>query len=566
MSFDSSGAYKYSFIYMANSKIFIFSFHFFSFFTFFNFFIIFFNCKLVTFLIFDYYFFGDRKIFNSQLNMDASKFSPSTLVLTTAVTASVVSIGATLGVQALLLREKRRALEEEVETKTQQSKNTIQLNEFGIPTNRSVTPAASNGGGATKKPLFGGESTNSSITAHDEDLIQEQLARNRAFLGEEGLQKVRNSFVVVVGAGGVGSWVATMLVRSGVSKIRIIDFDQVTLSSLNRHANATLADVGTPKVIAMERHLKQIAPWCEIESVVALWDKNKQGYDTMLSKGNPTWVVDAIDNIDTKVDLLDFCYNVLKVPVISAMGAGCKSDPTRVNIADISLSLEDPLARSTRRRLRQRGIVTGIPVVFSAEKPSPEKAALLPLSETAHEEGPVDQLAVLQDFRVRILPVLGPLPAIFGLTIATHILTITANYPGVTDPLQGGYSLAGKRRSKLYDSALQSLAGQLARLHWSNQRVPIDMNDVGYLIEEVFRGKSPISGESTKLSITLWNPPTVPEFVDFNNLVVLTKEEQKIHEKEILRGGKSLDSVYSKNALAIVNKRLEEQKWYSQFR
>lgn len=501
--------------------------------------------------------------------MDTSKFSPTTLVLTTAAAASVVSVAATLGVQAFLLREKRRALEEEVEAKTSSIDSSVPLNEFGIP----ITSTANSNSEKekqdkpAKKPLFGNTDSNGK-PEYDEELIDEQLARNRAFLTPAGLDKVRNSFVVIVGAGGVGSWAATMLVRSGVSKIRLIDFDQVTLSSLNRHATATLADVGTPKVVSMAKYLKQVAPWCEIEPVVALWDKNKPGYDTMISEGNPDWVVDAIDNIDTKVDLLEFCVSTLKVQVISAMGAGCKSDPTRVNISDISLSLEDPLARSTRRRLRLRGVVTGIPVVFSQEKPSPEKAALLPLSETAAEEGPIDQLAVLKDFRVRILPVLGPLPAIFGLTIATHILTMTAGYPGVTDPLQGGYSLAGKRRAKLYDSALQSLAGQLARLRWQNQRVPIDANDVGYLVEEVYRGKSPISGESTKLCISLWEKPSAetPERVEFSNLVVLSKEEQRTHEKRVLLGGEPLSAVYTEDQIRIVQKRMEEERWYNQFR
>lgn len=493
--------------------------------------------------------------------MDTSKFSPGTLILTTAVAASLISIGATLGIQTFLLRERRRALEQEVEAKTSSSESSIQLNEFGIPISET---ASHKNEVPSKMPLFG-EQKQQNISAYDEELVAEQLARNRAFLGPAGLEKVRDSFVVIVGAGGVGSWAATMLVRSGVKKIRIIDFDQVTLSSLNRHATATLADVGSPKVLAMARYLRQIAPWCEIDPVVKLWDKNKPGYDTMISEGNPNWVVDAIDNIDTKVDLLDFCYNKLKVQVISAMGAGCKSDPTRINIADISLSLEDPLARSTRRRLRQRGIVTGIPVVFSAEKPSPEKAALLPLSESAAEEGPIDQLAVLKDFRVRILPVLGPLPAIFGLVIATHILTMTAEYPGVTDTLQGGYSLAGKRRTKLYDSALQSVAGQLARLRWQNQRVPIDINDVGYLIEEVYRGRSPISGETTKLCISMWNKPS-EERVDFSNLVVMTKDEQRIHEKRVLIGSEPLTAVYSEAELTLIQKRREEEHWYEQFR
>jgi tRNA A37 threonylcarbamoyladenosine dehydratase len=157
-------------------------------------------------------------------------------------------------------------------------------------------------------------------------LILEQLARNRVFLGDEGLQKVQDAYVVVVGCGGVGSWAATMLVRSGVGKIKLVDFDQVTLSSLNRHAVATLADVGTPKVMALRKHLEQVAPWVEIDATNELW--NKENGERLLA-GNPTYVVDAIDNIETKVDLLHFCHS-RGIPVISSMGAGCKSDPTRV--------------------------------------------------------------------------------------------------------------------------------------------------------------------------------------------------------------------------------------------
>jgi tRNA A37 threonylcarbamoyladenosine dehydratase len=153
------------------------------------------------------------------------------------------------------------------------------------------------------------------------------LARNRVFLGDDGLQKVRDAFVIVVGCGGVGSWAATMLVRSGVGRVRLVDFDQVTLSSLNRHAVATLADVGTPKVLALRKHLEQVAPWVEIDARNALWNKEN---GEMLLSGQPTFVIDAIDNIDTKVDLLHYC-KTNGIPVISSMGAGCKSDPTRVS-------------------------------------------------------------------------------------------------------------------------------------------------------------------------------------------------------------------------------------------
>lgn len=118
-----------------------------------------------------------------------------------------------------------------------------------------------------------------------------------------------------------------MLVRSGVGKIRLIDFDQVTLSSLNRHAVATLADVGTPKVFALRKHLEQVAPWVDIEVRNELWNKEKG--DALLT-GEPTIVIDCIDNMETKVDLLHYCHS-RGIQVISSMGAGCKSDPTRVS-------------------------------------------------------------------------------------------------------------------------------------------------------------------------------------------------------------------------------------------
>ncbi|ODV88153.1 hypothetical protein CANARDRAFT_5451 [[Candida] arabinofermentans NRRL YB-2248] len=392
-------------------------------------------------------------------------------------------------------------------------------------------------------------------TVHDysEELIKEQLARNYAFLGEEGAQKVRDQFVVVVGAGGVGSNCVASLVRSGVSKIRIIDFDQVTLSSLNRHAVATIKDVGVSKVECLKNHLLQIAPWCEIETVNELWTLDHA--ERLLLPGNPTYVVDCIDNIDTKVDLLTFCYEQ-KLPVISSMGAACKSDVTRVNIGDISTSDEDPLARTVRRRLKKRGINHGILSVFSSEKPDPRKAGLLPLPEEEFNQGQVDQLSALQNFRVRILPVLGSMPAVFGLAIATCIVTTVAGYP--VEPIEN------KNRYKIYDGLLQTLAGQRSRLSVNNdQKVEIAISDVQYILEEVFRGKSPISGFSTRVTLSKWDP-TKP--LSLQNVVVMTKEEQKIHEERILKKGEPFSNVYSDEVLKLIEQRFAEERYYSQFR
>lgn len=132
------------------------------------------------------------------------------------------------------------------------------------------------------------------------------------------------------------------------------------------------------------------------------------------------YVVDAIDNIQTKVHLLKYCHdNKIKVrsclplrlmltnffKVFSSMGAGTKCDPTRIQISDISYTVYDPLARSVRRRLRLLGVNSGIPVVYSTEVPGDVK--LLPLPEEEFQKGPVKELGAFDDFRVRILPVLG---------------------------------------------------------------------------------------------------------------------------------------------------------------
>lgn len=388
---------------------------------------------------------------------------------------------------------------------------------------------------------------------YDDNLFREQLARNYAFLGEEGMEKLKQQYFVVVGAGGVGSWVVTMLVRSGCQRIRIIDFDQVSLSSLNRHSCAQLSDVGTPKVDCLKRHLLKIAPWCQIEAINELWDK-ENAERLLFDAGEPTMVVDCIDNIDTKVDLLEFAYK-RKIEVISSMGASTKSDPTRINVGDLTTTEEDPLARSVRRRLKKRGIVKGIPVVFSAEKPDPRKARLLPLPDEEYEKGQVDELSAMRDFRVRILPVLGTMPGIFGLTIATWILTKVSGYP--MDPIEG------KNRVKIYDGIYHSLAGQMTRIGMPDQRVPIAVKEVSYIVEEVFRGKSPVSGYSTRLTLSKWDPNKP---VTIQNVVILTKEEQKEHEDNVLNGGKSLEDVYSKDILDLVAKRFKEEEYYSQYR
>lgn len=389
---------------------------------------------------------------------------------------------------------------------------------------------------------------------HSEELVREQLARNYAFLTEEGMEKVRSQRIVVVGCGGVGSWVITMLIRSGVGAIRIIDFDQVSLSSLNRHAVANLSDVGSSKVECLRSHLEKVAPWVDIQTRNQLWNLTA-GEDLIFGDDfKPTLVVDCIDNIDTKVDLLAFCHE-RKVPVISSGGAACKSDPTRINIADILKTEEDPLARSVRIRLTKKGIIENIPVVFSAEKPDPRKAKLLPLDEAEVEKGDVDQLAAIKNFRVRILPVLGTMPGMFGLALSTHIITTVAGYP--TEYVEG------KNRIKFYDGILQSLAGQQARIGHLDQRTPVAMKDVPYIVEEVFRGKSVVSNYSTRLTLSRWRHD---QELSFQNIVVMTKDEQRSHEEKVLKNKTPLEEVYDEEVIKRVEMRFAQERYYSTFR
>ncbi|KAI0124684.1 ubiquitin-protein ligase molybdopterin-converting factor [Xylariales sp. AK1849] len=419
----------------------------------------------------------------------------------------------------------------------------------------------------------------------DDELILEQLARNRVFLTPEGLDKLRNAFVVVVGCGGVGSHAASSLARSGVSKIRLVDFDQVTLSSLNRHAVATLADVGIAKVQCLQRRLIAITPWVEFDlRQEKYWD---EAADRLLAPWQatgqqPDFVIDAIDNIDTKVSLLKYCFD-RNLPVISSMGAGCKSDPTRIMVGDIGTSTDDGLSRATRRRLKLLGITKGIPTVYSTEKTGDGKAELLPLPEDEFQKGSVGELGVLPDFRVRILPVLGTMPAVFGYTVANHVILSITGYPLDYVPAKG--------REKMYDGMLAALQGSEEKIlrHMTpgsdpaisiGFKIPVTVGDVAFLAEEVFKGRSAITGIPTRLTLTRWRKPTTSTLikigegpneqkssdVKLSELVCMTKEEAARHEKEILRGERKLEDLYNAATIEKVEALLRDAATYEKYR
>jgi tRNA threonylcarbamoyladenosine dehydratase len=339
----------------------------------------------------------------------------------------------------------------------------------------------------------------------------------------------------------------------------------------------------------MRKRLEQITPWLKLDCrnelfssqvadrLLGAWDHELQNGEERNKK--PDYVIDCIDNIDSKVTLLQYCYQH-SIKVISSMGAGCKSDPTKVCIGDISASIEDPLSRATRRRLKILGVKEGIPVIFSTEKPGPGKAALLPLSEEEFAKGQVGDLSVLPDFRIRILPVLGTMPAIFGYAAATHVICEVAGYP-----LE--YRAGEKARDKMHEgmlSALQGLEERLAR-NFNGQdavglRIPLSKDDVQYLVEEVFRGRSVISGLTGRLALVRWRKPEGGFKIDeghgkegqktmrlkLADLVCMTKEEAQKHEREVLKGERVPEDLYEKDVLDLVAKRQEEEEAFDKYR
>ncbi|MCL1975472.1 MAG: tRNA threonylcarbamoyladenosine dehydratase [Firmicutes bacterium] len=189
------------------------------------------------------------------------------------------------------------------------------------------------------------------------------FARNRLLWGNEAQERLRQSRVVLIGLGGVGSFVAETLVRGGIGELVLIDHDKVELSNLNRQLPALLQNLGRAKVEAVAERLAAINPHCRIVPLLEFIEP-----DNVVMLGKADYFVDAIDHMPGKVAIITHALNLGK-PVASAMGAGLRLAPERLRLADISQSKGCPLARELRKRLRSAGIEKGVSVVYSEEPP-----------------------------------------------------------------------------------------------------------------------------------------------------------------------------------------------------
>ena len=194
--------------------------------------------------------------------------------------------------------------------------------------------------------------------------MDQRFIRTELLLGKEGIDKLKDSCVAVFGVGGVGSFASEALVRSGLGKIILVDYDIIDISNLNRQIHATTKTTGLPKVDVMKERLLDINP--ELDVVVYREKYNSETRHKLISK-DYDYVIDAIDMVTSKLDLIETCTN-MGIPIISSMGAGNKLDPTAFAVGDIYSTHTCPLAKVIRHELRKRNIKS-LKVVWSKEKP-----------------------------------------------------------------------------------------------------------------------------------------------------------------------------------------------------
>lgn len=356
----------------------------------------------------------------------------------------------------------------------------------------------------------------------------ELLSRTSLFFGEDAAvmeRTIRRARVLVVGCGGVGSHCVMSLARSGVRALRIVDMDVVTLSSLNRHACATLDDVGSPKVEVLKKRTREVLGdgdgACEVDARCEMFTADRCDLLDVDDDDEPwDYVVDAIDDVPTKTALLAECYR-RRVPVVSCMGAAGKADPTRLHLGDLNGASRDPLASKLRHRLRRidpaiiatdENYQDPVTVLYSSEQPS---AGPADLTEEQRTEGP-HKFGAVDDMRVRVLPVLGTMPAIMGHACAARVLTEIAGKP--ISPVSG--ERLGKN---VRHRALQHLKNRETRLRreiedasngessttpapWVGP-VQVDSNDVEFLISTVWRQRCAVTGAKlgTVLELVRWD-------------------------------------------------------------
>ncbi|NLO98567.1 MAG: tRNA threonylcarbamoyladenosine dehydratase [Peptococcaceae bacterium] len=210
----------------------------------------------------------------------------------------------------------------------------------------------------------------------------EQFSRTEMLIGPEGLEKLNKSKVLIFGLGGVGSFTTEALARIGIGSFKLVDYDKICLSNLNRQIHALHSTLGRYKVEVMAERIKDINPEAQVETYTTFYTQEQAEF---FLQDKPDYVIDAIDTVKSKVSLAVECYR-RNIPFISCMGAGNRLDASSFRIADISKTTGDPLAKAVRKLLREEGITQGFKVLFSPQPPLKPRQAESSCSDAVNSD------------------------------------------------------------------------------------------------------------------------------------------------------------------------------------
>lgn len=237
-----------------------------------------------------------------------------------------------------------------------------------------------------------------------------RFARTLQLIGVDGFERLQGACVAVFGVGAVGSYAVEALARAGVGRLELFDHDIVSLSNINRQLLAVQSTLGRPKAIVARERVLDINPACTVNSHLVF--VNGENVDAVLQPEFDV-LVDAIDGVNAKVNLIVTARNA-HLPVVSSMGAAAKMDPSQIMVADLAQTKVCPLAQVIRKRLRRRGIASGVRCVFSTEQAQNTKPSIM------------DEI-LEQDLGGRPREPLGSisyLTGIFGLFVASEVIRL----------------------------------------------------------------------------------------------------------------------------------------------
>lgn len=231
----------------------------------------------------------------------------------------------------------------------------------------------------------------------------DRFMRTRLLLGGQGIENLKKSKVMIIGLGAVGGYALEALARAGIGHLILVDFDVFEISNINRQILALDSTIGMKKTTIAAQRVRDINPSCQVE----LKDMfvGKDNLETLLSE-KPDYVVDAIDSIGPKCDLMEaLCRQ--RIPFVSSMGAALKTDISSIKAVKLSQTINCPMARCIRQNLKKRGVnIANIDCIFSAQQCILPSSAIIP--------SPTGKKGVL-----------GSLPtitAVFGLMIADKVI------------------------------------------------------------------------------------------------------------------------------------------------